>query len=162
MTENSLNQGLAMLLTLWPHRATDASTVALLRSLYHEALAELSDDAWLLACRAAVRACIHFPMPAELLDLAGMEAERSMNERHLVNEQRRLQSATVGADHLLTAGTLTPEQIAERKAWYDNLIRETKQAMNDADERRRVASARDYWARPRRRRRGIQLPDGTG
>ena len=163
MTEDALKQGLAVLLALWPHRATDPQTVALLRSIYRDALDELSDEAWLLACRAAVRTCVHFPMPVELRELAEAEAERSMDERHRANEQRLLVAAASGATLQLTAGTVTPEQAAERAAWYSTMVERTKQSMTDADERRKAALAQEYWSEPRRRqRRGMRRPMPVG
>lgn len=130
-----------------------------LRALYHDALSDLSDDAWLLACRAAIRTCVHFPMPAELLSLAEVEAERMMAERHRANEQKRLAASTSGATLQLGAGTITPEQAAERAATYAEWVEQTRRAMTEGDEQRRAALAADYWSEPRRRqRRGMRRP----
>jgi hypothetical protein len=150
VTETALAQGMAVLFTMWPHRATDRETVAAQTALYREALGELSDAAWLGACKAAIRSCEFFPMPVVLEKLAEDVAETTMRERLTTSDQARIAAADQHGQRLLTAGVVTEETAAERRERFAAMAAETVTAIREAGER---AAKRDYWTGEKRRRR---------
>ena len=152
MTEAALTRGMAVLFTMWPHRATDRETVTAQTALYREALGELSDEAWLGACKAAIRFCKHWPVPVELAELAEAHADATSRERIADADQRRIAAATDHAQRLLTAGVITEEQAAERRERLAALAAETMAAIR-AGGVKAAAKGADFWTGEKRRRR---------
>lgn len=133
MTDAALAQGMALLFVLWPHRAESSEGVAALRSIYQETLGELSDDAWLGACKTALKTCTHFPMPAELYDLALDFAEAASTERIRLAAVARNQEIAAMDQRALTEGRITEEQAAQNKQKYDRGVADTLRKLRVAN-----------------------------
>lgn len=127
--------------------------VRALTGLYREALGELSDDAWLGACKAAVRSCRHFPVPAELLELADDYADAASRERVVAAERRRIDAAIDHGQRLLTAGVVTEDVAAERRERLAAMATETLAAIREGGAKAATRDA-DFWRVERKRRRG--------
>ncbi len=127
--------------------------MTLLSELYREALGELTDAAWIGACKAAIRSCKHFPVPAELLELAEAHAERTIYERVAAAEQQRANAAMVQGQKMLAAGVITEEQIAERQARLAEMAAETKRAIQAGGSKAAQRNPAEFWRGEKRRRR---------
>lgn len=92
---------------------------------YRETLGELSDDAWMGAVWAALKTCKHFPVPAELYDLALDHAEAASTERIRLAAVARNQEIAEMDQRALTDGRTTEEERAEKKRLYDEMVAAT-------------------------------------
>lgn len=144
MTRTALAQGMSILMLMWSHRATDAATVRDLTSLYGEILSDLSDEAWLSACRAAVRTCKHFPVPAELIDLAEAAADTAYQERITAVERQRINTATVDGIRLLSAGSIGEEQAAANQQRLSRMAADTLKTIRENGQRAQEESRRAW------------------
>jgi hypothetical protein len=150
---------MALLLTLWPHRAESSETVAALRMVYRQACGDLTDAAWLGGCAAAVRTCKHFPMPVELRDLAEAHAEADYQDQVTSAEQRRIGTVHADIRRLLTAGTVTEEQATANRDRYDRMVSDTLKAIREAGQRVRQSQRAD-WLHERQANRNRRIADG--
>jgi len=125
MTDMALAQGMALLFVLWPHRAESSEGVAALRSIYQDTLGELSDEAFIGACKTACKTCKHFPMPAELYEMALDYAEAASTERIRLASVARNQEIADMDRRMLTEGRMTEEQVAENQRRYDEMVAAT-------------------------------------
>lgn len=125
MTDAALAQGMALLFVLWPHRAETSEGVAALRAIYQEMLGELSDEAWLGACRTACKTCKHFPMPVELYEMALDYAEAASTERIRLAAVARNQEIAAMDQRMLAEGAITEEQRAASQRAYDEMVAAT-------------------------------------
>jgi hypothetical protein len=123
--------------------------VAALRTIYREACGELSDAAWLGACRVALRSCTHFPVPAELLAFVEEGADTANQERAMMLERARLDQAITDTNRLLAAGTVTPEQAKQNQERYEAMFAETMAAIKNGGAKSNDRS--DWWSSGRRR-----------
>lgn len=151
MTETALAQGMGLLFLMWPHRAESSATVGALRSLYREAMGELSDAAWLAACRSAIRTCTHFPVPAELIALAESAAEDAYRHRIMAEAQPR--------PYLLPSGEISEEQAAANRERLAQMTAETLAAIRHGGEQA-TRQPGEYWRSPRPRRHRVAPPAG--
>jgi hypothetical protein len=127
--------------------------------IYRETLGELTDDAWLAGCWAALATCTHFPMPVELRELAEGAAERASVARTAIAEQNRLAAGQADIRRLLTAGTVTEEQAAANQARYDRMVSDTLKAIREAGQRVQRERRAD-WLHERQANRNRRIADG--
>lgn len=144
MDEETFMRGMLNLLMVWPHRAPDQATVDALCSTYRPALAGLTAEQWAEAVMAAAASLTHFPVPAELLDLAQQAADRARFAATSAETAARLAEMEAAPRQLPERGAVvrTPE---EREAWLAYLREQTRAMM-------REASAREVAAQAARRR----------
>lgn len=159
MTEDALTKGLAWLFVLWPHRADSSQTVAAMRLLYREALGDLTDAAFLAGCAAAVRTCRHFPVPAELRDLAEQEADAAYRDGIQAHEQRHLLAAAQHGQRLLTAGVVDEAQAERNRQRLARMAGDTLRAIRAGGERARVEGRRQ-WLHERQAARHRRIAEG--
>lgn len=155
MTTGALRSGFDILRACWPGRFADQGDLTRTMAAYAAALGDLSDEAWLGACRAALRTCRFFPVPAELLELAEAAAEEAQRGRLRAMEDARLRSAIMDGQRLLAAGVLTEEMAAANRERYAAMAAETLAAIKAGGEKVRAERRAEFWTgRAGRRRRG--------
>jgi hypothetical protein len=150
---------MALLFAQWPHRADSSDAAAALTMIYRATLGDLSDDAWLAGCWAALAGCTHFPMPVELRELAEGAAETASLERVQDAEQQRIGVAHADIRRLLTAGTVTEDQAEANRQRYDRMVSDTLLAIREAGERTR-RDRRHEWLHERHANRNQRVADG--
>jgi ribosomal protein L29 len=152
-------QLMAALLEMWPHRAETVEQVRLLTSIYGEALGDLTPVEIDRACRAALRSCRHFPVPAELIALArphltGKPEDDFDPLAALRRDRTDWRQPVIGsAAPLLPERAISDEQAAERRAALAKLMEQTRAQMAAASEQHK-SNARIRHSRRRLAREG--------
>jgi hypothetical protein len=101
--------------------------------IYRQTLDELSDDAWMGAVWSALKTAHHFPVPAELHELALDYAEAASTERIRQAAVARNQEIAATTQKMLVEGRITDEEAAENKRRYDRMVSDTLKTLRVAN-----------------------------
>lgn len=110
-----MKRGFNLLTAVWPSRYATQAELRAGMVVYADLLGDISDTAWLAACREAATTCRFFPVPAELTELAEAFAETAYLERVEAINAERLAESNERARHLLTTGAVTEEDAAAKR-----------------------------------------------
>ena len=110
MTTEALRRGFDILTAVWPSRYASQTELRAGMVAYADLVGELTDDAWLAACREASKTLKFFPVPAELTELAEAYAEDKTQQQIDRLEFQRIAESTAEVRHMLAAGAISAKE----------------------------------------------------
>ena len=159
MTTEALRSGFDLLSTIWPNQFADQDDLTRQMAGYSLALADMAGEAFIAACKLAMRRCKYFPKPVELEELAEEAVERGRRDRIILLDDYRARQAAAEGQRLLGPGQISEEQAAANRERLAALAAETLAAIRAGGEKVRLeGQARRAANRRAGRRLGHSSP----